>query len=356
LIKAFKKSSKSINYIESLRGKRATFMLALANSKTANIKGISQAGIDGLLHLTPTLDCEFLATGSIFSIDEIAKTDSGIPSPALITRAIHELNPFNLEFLDLGIEKKPKIEYFDIFDFKLKPSDRIDENAKIDSRSIFEKAINFANDYELKSDYLIVAETIPSGTTTAEASAKALGYDTKGLYASSFSKAPKDIKRKTIDRALLNISNDLDVFDRLSSVSDNMLIFYAGFIIGLSKKCRVILAGGTQLATVLLIINSILKEDKFTFSPENLALITTKWIYEDKHSDIEALLELLDFEVFGYYSDFDFSKSRFDILKKYDSGEAKEGVGAGGALGYASLNGISNESILESIENILERF
>ena len=38
---------------------------------------------------------------------------------------------------------------------------------------------------------------------------------------------------------------------------------------------------------------------------------------------------------------------------KYDEGEAKEGVGAGGALGFAYTNGITNEQLLEQIEYII---
>ena len=38
-----------------------------------------------------------------------------------------------------------------------------------------------------------------------------------------------------------------------------MIIFNAGFILGLNNKIPVILAGGTQMACVLLVINKILE-------------------------------------------------------------------------------------------------
>ena len=41
------------------------------------------------------------------------------------------------------------------------------------------------------------------------------------------------------------------------------------------------------------------------------------------------------------------------MLKKYDEGEAKEGVGAGGALAYAYTNEISNEQLLKEIELLI---
>ena len=83
------------DFIEYLRGKKATFMLALSNTKTYEIPGLTQAGIPGLLHLTPTLDSEFVCLGEVRSLENIAETPKGVPTPALITRAVHLLNPYS---------------------------------------------------------------------------------------------------------------------------------------------------------------------------------------------------------------------------------------------------------------------
>ncbi|SFV68458.1 Nicotinate-nucleotide--dimethylbenzimidazole phosphoribosyltransferase [hydrothermal vent metagenome] len=40
-------------------------------------------------------------------------------------------------------------------------------------------------------------------------------------------------------------------------------------------------------------------------------------------------------------------------MKKYDEGEAKEGVGAGAALAYANTNSLTNKDILEAVELII---
>ena len=82
----------NIDFIENLRGKKATFLLAISNTKTANIKGITQAGIPDKIYLTPTLDSEFICTGEVRSLDIIAETPKGVPTPALITRAVHLLS------------------------------------------------------------------------------------------------------------------------------------------------------------------------------------------------------------------------------------------------------------------------
>jgi NaMN:DMB phosphoribosyltransferase len=85
----------------------------------------------------------------------------------------------------------------------------------------------------------------------------------------------------------------------------------------------------------------------------NLSLCTTKWVAEDKESDIKALLELLSFPINAYYADFDFTLTNHPALKLYDEGEAKEGVGAGGALMYGFLNGLNKTDITKQVESFL---
>ena len=219
---------------------------------------------------------------------------------------------------------------------------------------VFQKGLEFGQNYQTKDEYVILAETIPAGTTTANATALALGYECEGYFSSSFKNNPSDIKNETIKKAIENIDLNADIFERLSNVSDNMIIFNAGFILGSrANNLKVILAGGTQMASVLLTVNSILRSMDGVIDSSNLALCTTKWINKDEKSNIKALLEQLDFSINAYASDFDFSLSSHPALKLYDEGEAKEGVGCGGALCYASINGLTKENITKKIESFL---
>ena len=355
------------DYIQQFKNKQATFMLAMSNTATANIPGITQAGIPGMIHLTPTLDAEFLATGEVRSLPSVAETPKGVPTPALITRAIHLLYPYaHIELLDLGLEVQPKGDDLTIHRLDITPSQSITEGAKIDAKALFEKGVAFGKSYTLQDDYLILGESVPSGTTTATATALALGYDAKELFSSSFKDVPNNTREETITQALKKIEGKPDLFDILGDLSDNMLIFNAGFILGVDGRFPVVLAGGTQMACVLLVANSIrglTSDDNASalssagltpYAPlDNLALATTKWVAKDEHSDIKALLEMLDFPINAYYADFDFSLSNHPALKLYDEGEAKEGVGAGGALVYGSLNGLSKEEITRKVEGFL---
>jgi len=349
----FENITGSVDFLEFLRGKKATFLLSLSNSATADIKGITQAGIPGQIYLTPTLDSEFICTGEVRSLDDVAKTPKGVPTPALITRAVHLLNPYNIELLNLGLKLTPQIEYFKIYDFNIKPSKDISQGANINATEIFQKGLEFGQNYKTKDDYIILAESVPSGTTTATATALSLGYDVRDKFSSSFSAVPNDIRNTTIDKALDNLDINDDIFTILGKVSDNMLIFNAGFILGLNNKIPLVLAGGTQMACVLLVVNKILQTMGGVISTSNLALCTTKWVAEDDNSDIKGLLELLDFDINSYFVDFDFKLSQLEALKLYDKGEAKEGVGAGGAIMYGYLNALSKEQIIKKVEEFI---
>ena len=344
----------NMGFIDSLRMKKATFMLALSNTKTANIEGISQAGIPKKLHLTPTLDAEFLCTGQVHSLDNIAETPKGVPTPALMTRAVHLLNPYaKIELLNLGLEVSPQVDGFKIYDFNISPSESIANGANINAEDIFKKGLNFGKTYVCEDEYLILGESVPSGTTTAMATAHGLKYEVENCFSSSFRAVPSDIRAKTLKLSLSNLKYDDDIFQVLSKVSDNMLIFNAGFIIGLNNRTPLILAGGTQMACVLLIVNKLLKTLDKNLETSNLALCTTKWVVQDENSDIKALLKLLNFDINAYYANFDFSKSEHPALRLYDEGEAKEGVGAGGALMYGFLNGLTQEKIIKQVESFL---
>lgn len=342
------------DFIESLRGKKATFMLSLSNTKTANIKGITQAGIPGMIHLTPTLDSEFICTGEVRSLDNIAKTPKGVPTPALITRGVHMLSPFSrIELLDLGLEVTPKLSYFKIHQFDIKPSENIAKGADINAQKLFEKGVNFGQSYICKDEYIILGESVPSGTTTAMATALGLGYRVENCFSSSFKDVPNTIRNNTLKLAISNIDNRNDIFKTLGQVADNMLIFNAGFILGLNNRVPLVLAGGTQMASVLLVVDKILQLMGGSIATSNLALCTTKWVAQDKNSDIEKILSLPKFSINAYYADFDFSLTNHPALKLYDKGEAKEGVGAGGALMYGFLNNLSKETITKKIEEFL---
>lgn len=330
----------------------ADFLLAACVTHTCEIPQLTQAGIPGLIPLTPTLDAEFISTGKVFSLGEIAETPKGVPTPALITRAVHELSVFKqLQILNLGLTLKP--QECKLIDFDIRPTPSITDTQNFDAKAVFDKGFEFGKTYKLLGDYLILGESTPGGTTTAQAAISALAYTTEGLFASSFKESPSNIKEKSIQASLSKLNNNMTLFEKLGHTSDNMLMFTAGFILSASRRFNIVLAGGTQMAAVLLIANKIAGRQGIHHDHRHLHLCTTKWIKEDKHSNIEGLIEQLDFRLKSYYADFSFKGSTHPALKLYDEGEAKEGVGAGAAIAYAYALGVTHEELIKKIEGFL---
>ena len=331
---------------------KADFVLAASVTKTCEIEGITQAGIPGMIPLTPTLDAEFISTEKVFSLGELAETPTGVPTPALITRASHNLSAFaTIEIFDLGLVKQP--QNCRLHSFDIQPSQRIDKSANIDAEAVFNKGRKAGREYELKGNYLILGESTPSGTTTAAASALALGYDVADAFSSSFLHVPNAIRQKTIDKALSLINDDMSNFEKLGIVSDNMLIFCAGFLLEASRRFHIVLAGGTQMTACLLIADKLREDILMRIDHNNITLATTLWVAKDKNSNIAHILKQLSYTPHAIYTTLSFQEAAIAVLHKYDEGEAKEGVGAGAALAYALKNGHTNKELVEQIELLM---
>ncbi len=338
--------------IDSLPEGKADFLLASSVTKTCEIEGITQAGIPGKIPLTPTLDAEFITNEKVFSLGDLAETPTGVPTPAIITRAVHNLNPFSsIEILNLGLDVSPQNTTCSEFD--ISPSDSITSGANIDAKNIFAKGMTYGENYELKGNYLILGESTPSGTTTATATALALGYDCRDDFSSSFLNVPNDIKEQTINKALSLITDDMTKFEKLGLVSDNMLLFCAGFLLTASRRFHIVLAGGTQMAACLLVADALREDVLMRLKSDNITLATTQWVAKDENSNIKNILNKLSYTPHAIYTSFSFADTEIPVLKKYDDGEAKEGVGAGAALAYANTNKITNKELLEAVELII---
>ena len=344
--------SLSDNSESTLPKGKADFLLAASVSATCEIEGITQAGIPGKIPLTPTLDAEFLLTGRVFSLDNMAETATGIPTPGLLTRAVHTLSPFaDIKVIDLGLTTTP--QQVALVELGLAPSPSITETRPFDAKAVFEKGRSFAHSYKPCGAYVILGESTPAGTTTAQAALSAMGLKSEGLFASSFKKAPLALKAETIEKALSKLTPEMSIYEKLGHTADQTLLFTAGFMLEASKRFSVVLAGGTQMAAALLIADKLSTKESIWFDPRRITLCTTRWIAKDGASNINALLEQLSFRVKAVYADFLYEDAQLPVLKLYDEGEAKEGVGAGGAIAYAYMQGVSQARITQQVEQLM---
>lgn len=298
---------------------KADFLLAASVAKTAKTAE----------RIVPVLNAEFLINEKIFSLGETAGLPIEPLLPSIINRAIHNLVPFScIEILDLGLPIKPQNSTCRRFDIAF--SDSI-----IDAKDIFTKGMHFGKNYELKGNYLILTEGILAQTTTLKATLPALGYECENNLLSS----PSD-----------SIMNN---FEKLSLVSESMLIFCAGFLLEATRRFHVVLSGGIEMATCLLIADK-LREDVFMRPKSaNITLATTLWLAKNKQSDIQKLLSSLSYIPHAVYTDFSFAKTEIEVLKKYDDTDTKESLSIGAALAYGAKNGITKAQLLNEIELLI---
>ncbi|MGE4398930.1 MAG: nicotinate mononucleotide-dependent phosphoribosyltransferase CobT [Campylobacterales bacterium] len=338
-----------IAFLEALKGKSANFVLSGGYTKTAEIEGITVAGLPGFIAYTPALDMEVLELGYPKSMPDIAKAPDGPPSPVLIAMASKELAPFGLTFVDTGLTVKPQCT---VKTPGFECANSILDGANVNAKALFDEGVKFADEIVDKADYFILSECVPAGTTTAYAVTKALGYECDGAFASSGADTGvKTLKQEVVAKALGREPFDAsDVFGVISRFGDTMQPFTAGLAVTLSKTKPVILGGGTQMAAVCAVIKAL------GYGFEDIALATTKWIAEDKTSDITGLLASIDPTINAFYPDFDFADSEFANLRLYEQGFVKEGIGAGAVTVHAYLQGVSKDALCHGVEDIYRAF
>ena len=321
------------------------FLCILANTETAKIPNISAAGKSPkLTDYTPAADAELVETGNPISINEPAMTPSGAPSPAVITRASMLLTEIPCLFINAGLRIRPKIPTIDI---DAQPGGDIRKgNAVADALEIYTKSRALGKKLSKFSDFVIIGESVPGGTTTAMAVMKALGYD--GKVSSSFPQNPLDIKNMVVSEGMRNSGISFGSLRNqplraVECLGDPMMAAAAGLVDGLDTKT--VLAGGTQMVSVLSIIKHLrLKKD--------VSIATTHYVADDPSANFREMTDILGYK--AYAADPGFGDSRFPGLRMYETGDVKEGVGAGGAMFAASMMGFSQKEFREKVEEVCD--
>ena len=319
------------------------FICILANTGTARIPGISAAGkTPELTDYTPAADAELVETGKAISITEPAMCPSGAPTPAVLTRASMLLTEIPCLFISAGLNVRPKVPFFDL---NAHPGGDIrNGHAVEDAGDIYKKSAALGKKLSKLSDLVIIGESVPGGTTTALGVMRAMGYN--GMVSSSFPDNPQEIKDRVVSEGMKRAHLSFgclkdDPLCAVGHLGDPMMAAAAGLVDGLGTKT--ILAGGTQMVSVLCIIKNLgLKRD--------VSIATTCYVADDKSANFREMIEVLGFQAF--IADPGFGNSRFKGLRMYERGEVKEGVGAGGAMLAAAMMGFSQKEFRERTEEV----
>lgn len=323
-------------------------VLAAGTTETAAIEGLSAAGAEPTLRAhTPGADAEILAFGRPVRSPVVPVSPTGCPTPAAVTRAVRELVGFRLTVVDAGLAHPIAV---DSVDLDAAPGADIREpvalpNADTLYEAARERGRNFPPD-----EHLLLAETIPGGTTTALGVLAALGEP--ATVSSSLPENPIERKREVVEAGLA--ASDLESGDAagaplaaLRSVGDPVLVTLAGLAEGaLEAGVPVTLAGGTQLLAVA----ACLRHRDLT---AGLDLATTSFLRADPTADVDGLANAL--EVTVTTSDPGFDAVDHPAAAAYCRGEAKEGVGMGGALHLAAQSGSPMDAVRERFLEIADR-
>ena len=335
--------------------------LVIAGTDTSQIQGISAAGINAKSRKETALaDAEFLLFGP--SKDHKYKLpylNAGV-TPALISYVCSKLINATPTVIPLGVHDKPYFRYLFVEDQLLGPASSLTTGKSMPRKrvlNLYEKGISIGKS---SKQPVLIAESVPGGTTTAQAVMETFGLNVSNLVGSSLFKAPRELKRRVIQTGLLNanLKNDFDSFDVISSVGDPFQAFSMGLLIGTRLANQpVLLSGGSQMIAVILLalefLDSKNKEDFF----KNVFIATTSWLVKDK--SLSDLLELINqkhkVNLIGLSSPLNFKSSNYKELKDYELGHVKEGVGAGGISILAFLKGFRNKEIVSLCQVNLEK-
>ncbi|WP_340818800.1 nicotinate mononucleotide-dependent phosphoribosyltransferase CobT [Methanolobus sp. WCC4] len=326
------------------------FVCVLGNTETAYIEGLSAAGKTAkLTDYTPAGDAEVLETGTIIDIPILPMTPPyDTPTPALITRAALSITGIPHVFVNAGLRVLPA-EQVPLIDIGGKPGDDIRKQVAVHNvEGVFENAFKLGEKLSKEHDLIVIGESIPAGTTTANAVLQSLGYD--GNVSSSSSSNPLDLKKQVVAEAMRSSGITFgslreQPLKAVESVGDPMMVAVAGIAAGLGDT-PVILAGGTQMASIFAVIKHM------GYSTDNIKIVTTSYVVRDESANFVELAAEIGAEFEG--ADPEFGKSGFKGLQQYEVGFVKEGVGAGGAIYLTGMFGHTMEELRLKIEDLCD--
>lgn len=323
------------------------FVLVGGNTQTARVDGISAAGSnpDAMVH-TPGADLEVVEYGELLRAPVVPVSSSGCPTPGMVTRAARELLGFEVLSVDAGLARPTGAPTVTI-------GDEVGEDVRQPepvptARATFERARRLGR--SLPDEELFVGETIPGGTTTALGVLTALGE--RPTVSSSLPENPLARKRAVVEEAMAASGlspgdTAADPVETLQYVGDPVLAAVAGVVVGAAESAATVtLAGGTQMAAAGALV-------RHSGVSTQLSLATTTFVADDETAAIDALAADVDLDL--TVTDPGFDEADHPVMDAYVGGEAKEGVGMGGALSLVDRSSIPMADLRDRVRSVYER-
>jgi uncharacterized protein (TIGR00303 family) len=326
-------------FIKTIR-RRTMFYLFISGTEISKIPGLSAAGANpNVVPLTAPADADVIRFGFPEAVDCFPMDPEGHPTPAIITRAAVLEADIPVCVIRAGSYLPPAAPYIETGAAFGK--DPTIEPAVPDAKRILERSRHLAQNISGSQKFVMLAESIPGGTTTALLTLRALGI--KGMVSSGGPTNPIDLKERIwtgVTRRLGIKMGDMadDPILAVTEMGDPMQAAVLGFAMGLRNDVELVLAGGTQMIAVAALLAKLDPSRRPTVA-------TTKYVAQDRSSTFSDLARSVGVET--RVAQLDFSGSPYTGLSDYEKGYVKEGVGAGGATLYAEKLGVPIERVME---------
>lgn len=362
-------------WLERFRGEPPIFACVLGFTETGLIPGISAAGATpAVRRITAIADGEFLYFGPRpHPRYGLPPLQAGI-SPAVLSHALITAQSIPLFLFDAGLPQRPATP---IISLGGQPAHCLSQgNALPESvvMTLFEAGLDWGMELSQRvgSGYLILGECVVGGTTTALAVLMGLGIEAMGRVNSSHPTCNHAQKVALVRQGLAcaqtnhrelsaqglsaqGLSAQQDPLTLVAAIGDPMQVAVAGMAIAASRRCGVLLAGGTQMLAVFALTQAIARYHSLSWNPNQIVVGTTRWVAEDQTGDTVGLARLVG-TVPLLATRMNFAESRHPALRMYERGFVKEGVGLGGLAIAASLyQNYSPVQLLQTIETLIDR-
>ena len=317
--------------------------VVIGNTRVSTVPGISAAGPTPDLTLaTSVLDGEILVNGKITSAPVIPVSPTGCATPATLTRAMAELCGIQPFVVNAGLAYPPSYPAFDVY--SACGNDPQKGDAVPDAEELYIRGQTLGTLLGQYSDFLLLGESVPGGTTTALCVLRALGYASN--VSSSHVIHPTSMKEEICAAVLKRIQEEA-ITEPLAiarAAGDPMMPVCAG--IAATYPHTLVFAGGTQMLAVAALVKAL------GGTPPPLA--TTVYVRDDPLATFEKTVA--EIGTTAWFVDPDFGNIGHPGLARYCAGEVKEGAGAGGALWLASMMGHSKNAIWEKIREFMKDY
>jgi uncharacterized protein (TIGR00303 family) len=379
-------------WLQQYQGRPPVLACILGFTATGLIPGISAAGATPEdRKYTAIADAEFLVNGVTPQPQYPLPPLEVGASPVLISRAVVEAFDLPVYLFNAGLPQPPAVPAIDLGGLPAKCLTSGDALSLATVKQLFEEGLKWGQKLATVADggYLIIAECVVGGTTTALSVLTGLGIAATGKVNSSHPSCNHAQKWEIVQAGLkrcggrensstqaqywektFTSSSSVDPLQLVAAVGDPMQIAAAGMAIAASRSSGVLLAGGTQMLAVYALAQALtklgvsaakpstelLEPYSLAWQPEQVVVGTTRWVAEDPTGDTVGLAQDIG-AVPLLATELSFSTSRYPQLQAYEQGYVKEGVGAGGCAIAAHLyKGWNLVQLLQSIEGLVERY